>query len=102
MTEISDAAKKAADWVFEQVEIYNELGRNECRERIHNACEEYARNLSDYKAKQIAEKDAEIERLRDAIMCISVMAANQHEDIYDYATFILYDEKALAGGEGDG
>ena len=49
-----------------------------------------------------ANKDAEIERLRDAIMCISVMAANQHEDIYDYATFILYDEKALAGGEGEG
>jgi hypothetical protein len=34
---------------------------------IQKACEEYARNLSDYKAMQLAEKDAEIERLKKAV-----------------------------------
>lgn len=40
-----------------------ELKRNELR--IQQACEEYARNLSDYKAKELAEKAAEIERMRE-------------------------------------
>jgi hypothetical protein len=75
---------------------------------IQKACEEYARNLSDYKAKQLAEKDAEIERLREIIRkipmkcphCLSKLKidAIERQDwiaAAEYRTLI----KALAGGE---
>ncbi|MFA5754219.1 MAG: hypothetical protein WC905_02625 [Patescibacteria group bacterium] len=110
MKQISEAAKKAADWVFEQVEIYNELCRNECRERIHNACEEYAHNLSDYKAKQIAENDAEIDQLRNLVREIgatdiiknkaySRVSVNDAEGAHYWMDLHLRMDNALAGGE---
>jgi len=72
-----------------------ELKRNELR--IQQACEEYACDLSDYKAKQLADAQAEVERLREALEAIAVLASDNNDDVYNMAILALRDGPRVEG-----
>lgn len=70
MKETSDVVRIAALKIYNE-NVLRETGEN-LQHHIQDACEEYAKNLNDYKAKQLAEKDAEIGRLHERLRGIAM------------------------------